>query len=500
MALTFNPLYLALPYTHADDVETKQFLGGYKGRGVVCTSVDKADTTLIFACLKLYIDQLMTDLEEGGTYQPTPLTHSALLQRHNSFLQHHGIPIEQDWRSMPFYFGTFKLHKAGMRFISSSNTSSMKTVSLWLNKVLTQVLTDVDRLFADVLRSVGITAEWTQRSWILKNTTAAMPLIHAWNSIFSATSTAQPMLHTYDFKRFYTNIDTADMKAQIMRLIRKIFAAHPGHAGITVWQKAPAVWLKPNRMPAPNAPRHGTGPAGYFFIFDLASVQTFLHFLLDNMFVAFGDTLLQQIIGTPMGTNCASLLANFFLAMYELAFVERPAAVILDVQAPQPKRDQVGKIMNGFLMSGRFLDDFLSINNPYLKHLLYTSQSFFYPDVTGIYPDTLELALAHTGTSIPYMDIKIISEPGGRRRITTQLYDKRKHPPLSEVFIIKYPHMSSKISSTAKYGIVTSQFHRLRRIILQRRNFVDNMADILHTLTVKGYNTEGMLGRVRFLC
>ena len=201
-----------------------------------------------------------------------------------------------------------------------------------------------------------------------------------------------------------------------------------------------------------------------------------------------------------MGTNCASLLANFFLAMYELAFLERLAAVMLDVQAPQPKRDQVGKIMNGFLMSGRFIDDFLSINNPYLKHLLYTSQSLFYPDVTGIYPDTLELALAHTGTSIPYMDIRLIPAPGGRRRITTQLYDKRKHPPLSQVFIIKYPHMSSKISNTAKYGIVTSQFHRLRRIILQRSNFVDNMADILHTLTNKGYNTEDMLGRVRFLC
>ena len=76
---------------------------------------------------------------------------------------------------------------------------------------------------------------------------------------------------------------------------------------------------------------------------------------------------------------------------------------------------------------------------------------------------------------------------------------KSKHPPLSEVFIIKYPHMSSKISNTAKYGVVTSQFHRLRRIILQRSNFVDNMADTLRTLMNKAYDTEDMLGRVRFL-
>lgn len=115
--------------------------------------------------------------------------------------------------------------------------------------------------------------------------------------------------------------------------------------------------------------------------------------------------------------------------MYELAFLERLAAVILDVQAPPAKRDQVGKIMKGFVMSGRFTDDLLSINNPYLKHLLYTSQSLFYPDVIGIYPDALQLDLAHSGTSIPYINITITAEPGGRRRITTQLYDKRKQPP-----------------------------------------------------------------------
>ena len=86
----------ALPYTHADDVEMKQFLGNFKGRGVVCTSVDKADTTIIFACPKLYVDKLMTDLEEGGTYRPTALTQGALLQSHNSFLQHHGILLS--WR------------------------------------------------------------------------------------------------------------------------------------------------------------------------------------------------------------------------------------------------------------------------------------------------------------------------------------------------------------------------------------------------------------------
>ena len=154
--------------------------------------------------------------------------------------------------------------------------------------------------------------------------------------------------------------------------------------------------------------------------------------------------------------------------------------------------DQVGKIMNGFLVSGRFIDDFLSINNPYLKHLLYTSQSLFYPDITGIYPDTLELALAHTGTSIPYTDINITSEPGGKRRITTQLYDKRKHPAPPPPLRGLHHQILSYVFKDFQHSQIW-HFHRLRRIIIQRRNFVDNMANIPDTLTNKGYDTDRRL-------
>jgi hypothetical protein len=35
-----------------------------------------------------------------------------------------------------------------------------------------------------------------------------------------------------------------------------------------------------------------------------------LEFLIDNIFVSFGGTLFQQVVGIPMGTNCAPLLAE----------------------------------------------------------------------------------------------------------------------------------------------------------------------------------------------
>ena len=42
-----------------------------------------------------------------------------------------------------------------------------------------------------------------------------------------------------------------------------------------------------------------------------------LEFLLDNIFVRFGNTIYRQIIGIPMGTNCAPLIADLFLYCYE---------------------------------------------------------------------------------------------------------------------------------------------------------------------------------------
>ena len=284
-----------------------------------------------------------------------------------------------------------------------------------------------------------------------------------------------------------------------MQLVGKIFANHPGCAGVKIWQLAPAVWLKPGQMPACDKDRHGTGYAGEYFIFDLATIHEFLSHLLDNMYVQFGDELLRQAIGTPMGTNCASLLANFYLAMYELAFLENLANIKNNTANAPAKRQQAQHIVSGFLMTGRYIDDLLSINNPYLKFLLYTSQTLFYHDLHGIYPDTLLLTCAHSGTEVPYMDISI--RPSGQgSRLTTVLYDKRRHEPLASLYTIKYPHMSSNISDTDKFNIVTSQFHRFLAIILSRHDFVVSMADVIMTLVGKGYPIHGLLMKTYVLC
>ena len=44
-------------------------------------------------------------------------------------------------------------------------------------------------------------------------------------------------------------------------------------------------------------------------------------FLMENIYMQFGDMVYQQIVGIPMGTNCAPLIADLFLYCYERDFM-----------------------------------------------------------------------------------------------------------------------------------------------------------------------------------
>ena len=47
-----------------------------------------------------------------------------------------------------------------------------------------------------------------------------------------------------------------------------------------------------------------------------------IEFFIDNIFVQFGGHLFHQMIGIPMGANCAPLLADLFLYSYENKFLD----------------------------------------------------------------------------------------------------------------------------------------------------------------------------------
>ena len=83
-----------------------------------------------------------------------------------------------------------------------------------------------------------------------------------------------------------------------------------------------------------------------------------LEFLVDNNFVVFAGKFFQQIIGIPMGTNCAPLLADIFLYSYEAEFIQ-------SLLSTGRKR-----LASQFKFTNRYIDDVLSINNPDFENYL----------------------------------------------------------------------------------------------------------------------------------
>ena len=77
-----------------------------------------------------------------------------------------------------------------------------------------------------------------------------------------------------------------------------------------------------------------------------------LEFLVDNIFMVFAGKVFQQIIGIPMGTSCAPLLADIFLYSYEAEFIQ-------SLLSTGRKR-----LASQFNFTYRYIDDVLSINNP----------------------------------------------------------------------------------------------------------------------------------------
>ena len=94
---------------------------------------------------------------------------------------------------------------------------------------------------------------------------------------------------------------------------------------------------------------------------------------MDNIYIRFGTKLYRQIVGIPMGTNCASLVADLFLYCYERDFMKYLSS------------DNQTDVIKALNSTFRYLDDLLNIDNPYFEGM-----------VKQIYPPELQLNKANT--------------------------------------------------------------------------------------------------------
>ena len=151
---------------------------------------------------------------------------------------------------------------------------------------------------------------------------------------FRATS-----LSTYDFSTLYTTLPHNLIKEKLINLIEWTFKRE-GSPYIACNERQAFFTSEDTKR---------------YKLWSCQNVCEALIYLLDNIYIRFGTNLCRQIVGIPMGTNCAPLVADLFLFCYERDFMTS----LSDVKQAE--------IIEAFKSTSRYLDDLLNIDNPYFE-------------------------------------------------------------------------------------------------------------------------------------
>ena len=182
-----------------------------------------------------------------------------------------------------------------------------------------------------------------------------------------------------------------------------------------------------------------------------------LIYLLDNIYIRFGTKLYRQIVGIPMGTYCAPLVADLVLFCYERDFMTS----LSDVKQAE--------IIEAFKSASRYLDDILNIDNPYFEGI-----------VKRIYPPELQLNKANTSdTEAPFLDLHLSISNGF---VSSKIYDKR-----DDFDLVNFPFLDGNVHRSTAYEVYISQLIRFARVSSHVADFNARSKSLTTKLLQQGY-------------
>lgn len=191
----------------------------------------------------------------------------------------------------------------------------------------------------------------------------------------------------------------------------------------------------------------------------MSKVCEALSFLLDNIYIRFGSNCFRQMVGIPMGTNCAPLVADLFLFCYERDFM-------LSLN-----KNSQADVIETFNSTSGYLDDLLNIDNVYFEHM-----------VDKIYPKELQLNKANASdTEAPFLDLFLTISNG---TISSKIYDKRDDFGFG---VVNFPFLDGDVSRAMSYGIYISQLIRFARSCNHVDDFNERNRILTEKLLKQGY-------------
>ena len=270
----------------------------------------------------------------NSTYTSCQMSSEDIVNTNDTFMKSLDTELSDDDKRLPYLYWTPKLHKAPVkhRFIAGSSKCTTKQLSSLLTKILTVIKTGLEKYCSIKTSYTGV-----NNMWILKiSTNLLSSLSHL--GVHRATS-----IQTFDFSTLYTSIPHDLLKSRMNSIINNAFK-----------YKNRATRYTHNKV-GRNKSYFTIDPLNGDNKYTANDIWKMIEFLVDNIYVRFGGQLFQQMVGIPMGTNCAPLLDDLFLYSYENEF--------LDKLVKEGKR----KLARKFNLSYRYIHDLISSNNKSLR-------------------------------------------------------------------------------------------------------------------------------------
>ena len=288
-----------------------------------------------------------------------------------------------------------KTYKA--RFIANSSSCTTTELSKLLTSCLTAVKNHVIRYCEKVYERSG-----KHLFYSIKNSGEVL------NKLKSRGSRATS-LSTYDFSTLYTALSHNLIKEKLINLVEWTF------------KRESSPYIACNERQA----FFTSEDTKRYKRWSCQNVCEALIYLLDNFYIRFGTKLYRQIVGIPMGTNCAPLVTDLFLFCYERDFMTS----LSDIKQAE--------IIEAFKSTSRYLDDLLNIDNPYFEGM-----------VTRIYPPELQLNKANTSdTEAPFLDLHLSISNGF---VSSKIDDKRDD---FDFDIVNFPFLDGDVPRSTSHGV-----------------------------------------------
>ena len=413
----------------------------------VIVVADKAANNFVIICKKFYILTIMKELginttsfvcTGNNTYMPEIKTEKQLILEHANYLKKdYNLNCGKKDKIIPRIFWNAKLHKtpSKARFISGARNCTTKKLSVNINKALQVIKASFGKYCDTIYRHTGINFNWSISS--------------SYEFLDKIKSVEIYSMQVFDFTTLYTSLDLKEVENSLYNLIDMLFSNKNKFICIS-YDKAFFAQKRYN---------------GHYYTFNKKSLKDAIKFYINNTYIRFGEYILKQTKGIPMGGNCSSPMADLTLGFREYSYMK---------QLLKNKKFNLAKLLSN---NSRYVDDINIINYKHFKNIS-----------ADIY--TKDLQIERSGEDdkeINYLDIKITISVDG---IITNVFNKTEQFTFP---VVSFTHPDGNIPNKLGYNVFYGQVLRYTKICSTKYIFLDRTKNLFNLLSNRGYKDNKLI-------